>query len=863
MNTPSDILQKYFGYTEFRPGQLEIISSIINEENVLAILPTGAGKSLCYQIPALTSSTFAIVVSPLIALMKDQVDSLNSKKTISAFINSSLDYKTIEKVINEIASGFIKILYVSPEKLSNNSFAEKIKSLSPSYLFVDEAHCISEWGHNFRPSYRKIKEFISFAGIEKISAFTATATEDVRKDIISQLGLVKPRIFIHGFERNNLNLNVIHTVHKKEKCVELLKGKKNSAIIYTATRKSAEDVAGFLLLNKINSVYYHAGLTPELRRMIHDDFISGRVNTIVSTNAFGMGIDKSDVRTIIHYNLPGTIENYYQEIGRAGRDGIDSDIYLLYDEKDKLIQHYFISSSNPSRGQIENVYDTICNCGNVALGSVPTNNIALTANFYSLLGKNNITKGLIDSSLRVLEESGYIKIISDLDNKHFVQFLLEPNRLNLFLKSFNDNESKDLVLFLVREYGSVIFRTKTQIYFHKLSELLEISSDEIIVQLERLASLGILAYEKPLQSPAVTLLRNRVLTNEISLDMKRIEMAARHSVMKLEQMIDYTITEDCRFKYILEYLGQHDNNYKCGKCDRCKGYVEIGKSTFEYLEEILLQTIHEAKLPIKKKNAFEILAGKSDLSSLKSFSTFGSGVHFNKEEIEKSLTYLERAKLVTVFNNVISLSQKGIEHFAVDEEIQEQVSPNREYESDLILFNILRQLRKEASEKFNQKPNLICPDEVLREIARIKPISPSELFDIKGFNNRMFNKIGDEFLNAIKDFKKSSDINNKLKKKDLPENIVRILELVQKKYSLPDISILTKLPEAIVSTQIETLMEAIPDLEINYIFDKNELKLISDKIEIGITDLRELRETLDNKISFAKLRIALAIKRFN
>ncbi len=861
MNTAQDILQNFFGYSEFRPGQFEIISSILDEENILAILPTGAGKSICYQIPALMSKSFAIVVSPLIALMKDQVDALNARDNISAFINSSLDSRDSDKVISGLSSGKIKILYVSPEKLTNSNFAEKMKSLSPSFLFVDEAHCISEWGHNFRPSYRKIKEFISFIGIKNISAFTATATEDVRTDIIKQLGLNNPKIFVRGFERDNLCLNVLHTTHKKEKCVDLLKGKNQPAIIYTSTRKSAEEVADFLRLNKIDAVYYHAGLTSELRRMIQDDFLSGRKNTIVSTNAFGMGIDKSDVRTIIHYNLPGAIENYYQEIGRAGRDGKESDIFLLYDEKDKLIQQYFISSGNPSRYQIENVYDTLYNCGNVALGSRPQKSISLDTNFFSLLENKGMNRGLIDSSLRVLEESGYLKSKSDLENKHFVQFLLEPTRLNSFLKNFTDNEAKDLILFLAREYGSTIFNSKIKINIPMLCGVLELSNHETIIQLERLSSTGILAYEKPLLFPTVSLLQNRALANEISLDMNRVENIAQHSKMKLERLIDYANTDDCRFKYLLEYFGQHDENYKCNKCDRCRGYIETGSITLEYLEEIIMQTIHEAKLSIKKKNVLEIVTGKTDLSSLKKFSTFGSGVHFKKDEIEKSLGNLERGGLITILNNVLTLSEKGIEQFSVLEELDQPIASNKEYENDLKLFNLLRQIRKEAAERFNQKQNLICPDEVMRTITKLKPSSTSELLNISGFNNRMFNKIGEDFLSTLKEFRTSEDLDKRLKNKNLPDNINQVLELIQKKYSLQDIASLTKLPEAIVSTQIETLIEAIPDLDIDSLFEKNELKLIYEKIDSGLTDLKGLRESLNSTISFAKLRIASAKKR--
>ena len=492
---------------------------------------------------------------------------------------------------------------------------------------------------------------------------------------------------------------------------------------------------------------------------------------------------------------------------------------------------------------------------------MPHKDIALDANFFSLLEQKGMNRGLIDSSLRVLEESGFLKLKSDLENKHFVQFSLEPPRLNSFLKNFTDNEAKDLILFLVREYGSLIFNSKVKINIQKLCGALELSNHEIINQFERLSSIGILAYEKPSLSPAVSLLQNRALANEIFLDMNRVENIAQHSKMKLEKIIDYANTDDCRFKYLLEYFGQQDENYKCNKCDRCRGYVETGRVTLEYLEEIILQTIHEAKLPIKKKNVLEIVTGKTDLGSLKKFSTFGTGVHFKKDEIDKSLGNLERAGLITILNNVLSLSEKGLEQFSVIEELDQPAASNKEYENDLKLFNLLRQIRKEASERFNQKPNLICPDEVMRTITKLKPSSPSELLNVSGFNSRMFNKIGEEFLSTLKEFRNSEDLSDRLKNKNLPDNINQVLELIQKKYSLVDIASLTKLPEAIVSTQIETLIEAIPDLEIDSLFEKNELKLIYEKIDLGFTDLKALRELLRNTISFAKLRIAAAKKR--
>ncbi|MEJ2103709.1 MAG: RecQ family ATP-dependent DNA helicase [Ignavibacteriaceae bacterium] len=347
MQTAVKILNDFFGYDNFRTGQHEIIEAILNNNNVLVVLPTGAGKPMCYQIPALLSENFSIVISPLIALMKDQVDSLNKHKEVAAFINSTMSYSETETVFNKISLGSIKLLYLAPEKIESLKFAERIKELKPTNLFVDEAHCISEWGHNFRPSYLKIKEFINHIGIKKVSAFTATATPEVRDDIIEQLEFKEPKVFVRGFERENLNLRILQIKNKKKKCVELINEIGTPAIIYTSSRKKAEEIAEYLNMNGISCNYYHAGMIAPERRRVQEGFLNGTTQIIAATNAFGMGIDKENIRLIIHYNTPGSIESYYQEIGRAGRDGKESFCYLLHDDKDLAIQNFFISNSHP------------------------------------------------------------------------------------------------------------------------------------------------------------------------------------------------------------------------------------------------------------------------------------------------------------------------------------------------------------------------------------------------------------------------------------------------------------------------------------------------------------------------------------
>jgi len=850
---PRDILKSFFGYNNFRPGQEEIIHSIISGKNVLLILPTGGGKSICYQIPALLSPTFAIVISPLIALMKDQVDSLNKQTESAAFINSTLNYSEIENVLRKLSSNQIKLLYLAPEKLDNIQFVERIKALNPSYLFVDEAHCISEWGHNFRPSYRKIKHFIEFTGIKNISAFTATATEDIRVDIIEQLGIPDAEIIVQGFERSNLLLNVLETKQKKEAITRLLNKDSLPAIIYTATRKSTEEVSDHLRVKGISSAFYHAGLTSEMRRIIQDDFLSGRIEVIVSTNAFGMGIDKSDIRTVIHYNLPGNIENYYQEIGRAGRDGNVSSIYLLFDSKDISIQGYFIKYAIPERIHLETVYNAICDYGKIALGQLPDKEIPIDKNLFTYLEPKGLNKALLESSIKILEESGYIKSISDYYKKHKVLFLLPPRRLNELVNKITDNEIKDLILVLMRSYGSSLFNNHTTMNIQEISRQLSSTEKETISQLNQLSESGIIDYLQPSLFPTVKLAKHRVKSEDLFLNFKKLNELQKNSIKKLQQIIDYVKTDLCRFAYILQYFGQKENNYKCGKCDNCRG-VHLLPETTSYIEEHIMHTFKELRGSINKKDLFETLMGKSAKSKFMQLTTFDSCSLHKKTEIEQALSNLILNRKVLSEKNRISL----IKDFNMSHNQKNMIEDSYGYEQELKLYNTLRQIRNEVSKKFGQMPYMICPDEIMREIARLQPKAPSDFLNINGFNQRMFNKIGEDFLAAISEVRNNESLSKKLKEKNIPDNILLTLELVQKKYSLEEIARLTKLPESVISMQIESLIGFVPDLEIEQLFDKGELNEIYKSINNGITDLKQLYTIMNNKISYAKLRIALA-----
>lgn len=344
------LLKKYYGYTSFRPGQEEIIESIIQRKDSLAIMPTGAGKSICFQIPALLFEGITLVVSPLISLMKDQVDALTGDGISASFINSSLEYEEVQNRLYKAEKGFYKLLYIAPERLESDSFCEILKNLDISFVAIDEAHCVSQWGHDFRPSYRTVGKFIS--NLEKrpvIAGFTATATEEVRQDIMSLLHLDNPEVFVTGFDRENLYFSVIRDENKKDFINRYIEDNKDkSGIIYAATRKEVDSICSMLQKNGYSAGKYHAGMDDEERTAGQEAFLYDDIRIIVATNAFGMGIDKSNVRYVIHYNMPKTMESYYQEAGRAGRDGEPSDCILLFGAQDIVLQKFIIDQNTLS-----------------------------------------------------------------------------------------------------------------------------------------------------------------------------------------------------------------------------------------------------------------------------------------------------------------------------------------------------------------------------------------------------------------------------------------------------------------------------------------------------------------------------------
>src|SRR5688500_7787967 len=400
-------LQKHFGFEDFREGQREVIGSILEGKDAVVVMPTGSGKSLCYQLPAMILDGVTLVVSPLIALMKDQVDALRARGLPATFVNSSISEAEQRARIESLRRREHKLVYIAPERFRSSRFNAALQSVPISLFAVDEAHCISTWGHDFRPDYLRLKSVIESLGKVQTLALTATATPYVRSDIIQQLGLDRPQTFVSGFDRPNLRIEVVHTEKEREKITRiksLAQAHEGSGIVYASTRKAVEQVGGELKRHGLRVSTYHAGMTDAIRVRAQEDFMSGRTQMIVATNAFGMGIDKSDIRFVAHYQIPGSIEAYYQEIGRAGRDGLPSTCVLLFNYADKNTHDFFIEGSYPSKETVQDVYDVLIAIGQKRIDLSATELAKRTG------ARNDMA---VQSALYLLERAGHISRVAN------------------------------------------------------------------------------------------------------------------------------------------------------------------------------------------------------------------------------------------------------------------------------------------------------------------------------------------------------------------------------------------------------------------------------------------------------------------
>jgi len=581
--SPEEALKKVWGYEKFRPLQSRIISSVLDGFDVLAILPTGGGKSLCFQVPAMCMDGICLVVTPIIALMKDQVEQLKKSGIKAAAIYSGMSMKEIDITLDNCIYSHMKFLYVSPERLKSELFIERVKKMAVRLLAIDEAHCISQWGYDFRPSYLEISQFKKYIPEAGLIALTATATREVTKDIVDQLVFkINHKVYVQSFARPNLSFIVRKAEDKEVKLLEVLKKVKGSTIVYVRTRKRTKEIVEYLIKHKISSDFYHAGLSHQERSKKQEKWMGNVFRVMVATNAFGMGINKPDVRLVVHNDLPDTIESFYQEAGRGGRDGKRAYATLIYHEKDLEELRIRIRQSTPEPDQIKKVYQSLANYYKIAVGSSLFASYDFDIREFSQQYQLDYLSTF--HSLKKLEDQGFIQLNESF--YHPSKLLVQITHEDLYKFQVANQSLESLIKGILRLYGGEVYSNFTIISEKRIANFLRTSVSDVERKLEILDKQDIIVYDKRKDQPQITFTTPRYDSSKLPLDVKFLEKRRSSDMDKAEAIIHYVTQHGtCRSVFIQNYFGESAVK-NCGKCDFC---IEKTTPDLSRMDELNLQ----------------------------------------------------------------------------------------------------------------------------------------------------------------------------------------------------------------------------------------------------------------------------------
>jgi ATP-dependent DNA helicase RecQ len=595
MEAIGTILKKYWGYDSFRPLQEEIIHSLLEGRDTLAILPTGGGKSICFQVPAMAREGICIVVSPLIALMKDQVENLKKRGIPALLIHSGMQRKDVIQTLKNATHTYFKFLYVSPERLETSLFREFLPALDINFIAVDEAHCISQWGYDFRPSYLRIADLRKALPKIPILALTASATPEVQKDIREKLEFASDNTFSQSFERKNISYSVFEPASKIPKLVEILEKVKGTGIVYCKSRKRTKDIAGILTMHGISADHYHAGLTTEERNQKQQDWINDKTRVMVCTNAFGMGIDKPGVRTVIHVDCPDCLENYYQEAGRAGRDGNKSYTVLLYESKDLRELEMLHLTRYPSFEQIRSVYDALVNFLQIPVYT--GDDQRFNFNFERFVKNFKLSGPESMFALKALEQDGWIEINEKSFSSSTLVFTTDREQLMQYQQAYPEHEA--LLTGLLRTYEGIL-DSPSFISESFMARLLWKEEEEIKQALKKIMAFGIIQYQPQNTDPQIIFRKNRVMAEELSFDHKSYNRRREVFVKRVNTMLAYVKTDECRSQFINHYFGD-EKAKACGICDNClkKKTSALSQEEFNSISKLIFDAIETGDLTIE------------------------------------------------------------------------------------------------------------------------------------------------------------------------------------------------------------------------------------------------------------------------
>ena len=811
---PLDVLHKYYGYTSFRKGQENIITSIINKEDVLAIMPTGGGKSICYQVPALCLDGITIVISPLISLMKDQVDALKTMGVKARLINSSLSNSEYSGVLEEIENDECKIIYIAPERLDSMEFVNIIRGKNISQVAIDEAHCVSQWGHDFRVSYKKIPYFINRLDKRPIvTAFTATASNEVREDIINILDLHNPAVYITGFDRENLSINIVKSSSKNKYTLDYVENHKNeSGIIYASTRKEVETIYEGLLKRNYSVAKYHAGLSNEARKEYQENFINDDIKIMVATNAFGMGIDKPNIRWVLHYNMPQSIENYYQEIGRAGRDGEDSECVLLFSPGDVHTQKYLvevgIENSERKRVQykklqqmVDLVYSNTCYRKNILnyFGEIfldDCNNCSNCLNEGEVVDKTLDAQKVISCIARMKRSFGATMIIDVLrgsKNKKVLDLGFDTLTTYGIMKNYSNEDLKTFINTLV-SHG-----------FLDVVENIGPRGSFPTIKLNE-QSLKVIRQEIKVEFKEDKVTKSRYVENELY----EMLVSLRSEIAKEEGIAPYMVFGDATLKNMASvYATNKEEMLNISGVGQIK-YEKYGKRFKDIIEKY-----------IEEKN-------------------------------------IDKSKLNTVSGKSTGLNS---EYFNVT--------------TDKKLYERLRDYRLSVSKLEGVLPYIILSSNTLKEISGRYPLDEEQLKDIGGIGPVKINKYGEDIINIVKEYIQENNINPKWEEKkrlklvldgDSRKNDEIALDLLNQNKDINDVA--DEL-EISVSTVLGYVYDYIKlgnninfDIDLKCMYNENEKEMILDAINrFGDEKVSVIKKVMPDYVKYESIR-AVILERY-
>lgn len=811
---PLDVLHKYYGYTSFRKGQENIITSIINKEDVLAIMPTGGGKSICYQVPALCLDGITIVISPLISLMKDQVDALKTMGVKARLINSSLSNSEYSEVLEEIENDECKIIYIAPERLDSMEFVNIIRGKNISQVAIDEAHCVSQWGHDFRVSYKKIPYFINRLDKRPIvTAFTATASNEVREDIINILNLHNPAVYITGFDRENLSINIVKSSSKNKYTLDYVENHKNeSGIIYASTRKEVETIYEGLLKRNYSVAKYHAGLSNEARKEYQENFINDDIKIMVATNAFGMGIDKPNIRWVLHYNMPQSIENYYQEIGRAGRDGEDSECVLLFSPGDVHTQKYLVEVGieNPERKRVQYkklqqmvdlVYSNTCYRKNILnyFGEIfldDCNNCSNCLNEGEVVDKTLDAQKVISCIARMKRSFGATMIIDVLrgsKNKKVLDLGFDTLTTYGIMKNYSNEDLKTFINTLV-SHG-----------FLDVVENIGPRGSFPTIKLNE-QSLKVIRQEIKVEFKEDKVTKSRYVENELY----EMLVSLRSEIAKEEGIAPYMVFGDATLKNMASvYATNKEEMLNISGVGQIK-YEKYGKRFEDIIEKY-----------IEEKN-------------------------------------IDKSKLNTVSGKSTGLNS---EYFNVT--------------TDKKLYERLRDYRLSVSKLEGVLPYMILSSNTLKEISGRYPLDEEQLKDIGGIGPVKINKYGEDIINIVKEYIQENNINPKWEEKkrlklvldgDSRKNDEIALDLLNQNKDINDVA--DEL-EISVSTVLGYVYDYIKlgnninfDIDLKCMYTENEKEMILDAINrFGDEKVSVIKKVMPDYVKYESIR-AVILERY-